>query len=412
MSALLRTLFIVGAVAGRLISPAGAADRPLEAGDFVMPKVDCEIRQDEKVVPLKGRILPLVVQSIASGQVDVGFGRTSAAALVRLEDADAYYGEVLKGEPRSVDAYHLRAMARMHREDYAGAIADLDSAIALNPNISRLYTKRAAAHLRYRDPQTKKIMFPERVREDCARAITLNRNEVWAYCNRWMLDAELNPENNFSGSQDYQRMQFIAPADAETCEVRGRIFRIMNLPVQAIRDYDKAIDMEPYFARCYAARGRAFRLRGMSVEAVRDFDAAIRLSPKAVEGYVARCNHYIAEDDPKRAFEDADKALALAPDDVEVLTGYALSLCSGKDPAYRSGLRAMKLAGDAYRIDPRDWRSLTAMGTAYAELGEFGVAEEFLQKAREQRHQVSKFEAAMTEYYIKRVQAGFRPLHD
>jgi tetratricopeptide (TPR) repeat protein len=391
-------------------SPAAA--RPLEPGDFVMPKVDCRIFSKENEVPLKGRILPLVVQSVSGDQVEVGFGRTSAASLVRLADADNYYAGVLAKEPRSVDAYHLRAMARMELQDFAGAIADLDAAIELIPNIPRLYTKRAAAYLKLRDPKTKKLKFPERIRADCVAAAQLNRNEVWAYCNRLLLQSELEPGNAWAGYEDYQRIQLIAPLDAESCHVRGMIFRTMNLPVQAIRDFDKAIDLEPYFARCYANRASAYRLRGKKAEALRDYETAIRLSPKDIDGYVGRCSYYLAENQPTLAFVDAEKALALSPKDVGVLTAFANSLCNVKDPTLRDGARALKLAEQAYAIDPTDWRALNSMGSAHAELRQFEKAEEYFRKALDMKHTMSPNEAALTAYFINRVRSGLYPEHD
>jgi len=390
--------------------PAGA--KPLERGDFVMPKLDCQIRSGEREVPLKGRIMPFVVQSVRGDEVELGIGRTAAASLVRLDDAEAYYAECLKKEPRSVDAYHLRSMVRMKRRDYAGAIADLDAAIALIPTIARLYTKRAAAYFELRDPQTKKLRYPERVREDCVMAAQYNRNEVWAYCIRLLLQAEVNPEDGWAGLEDYQRMQLIVPQDAESCQVRGSIFRTMQLPVQAIRDFDKAIDLEPSFAACYADRASAHRLRGRKAEALRDYETAIRLSPKDIDGYVGRCAYYLAEDQPQLAFADAEKALELAPRDVGVLAAFANTLCNVKDPALRDGARALKLATAAYEIDPADWKALGAMGSAHAELRQFEKAEEYFRKALEMKHTMSPNEAALTAYFINRVRSGFYPEHD
>jgi tetratricopeptide (TPR) repeat protein len=393
-------------------APGSTAAAAFEPGDFVMPTLDCRIRSGEREVPLKGRILPFVVQSTHGDEVDIGCGRTSAASLVRLSDADAYYAECLQKDPRSVDAYHLRSMSRMERQDYEGAIADLDAAIELIPNIGRLYSKRAAAYLKLRDPQTKKLRYPERIRQDCVLATQHNRNEVWAYCTRLLLQVELTPGNAWAGHEDFQRMQLIAPQDAESCHVRGLIFRTMNLPVQAIRDFDKAIDLEPSFARCYANRASAYRLRGKKTEALRDYEMAIRLSPKDSDGYVGRCSYYLAENQPKLAFADAEKALELAPRDVGVLTAFANSLCNVSDPTLRDAARALRLAEQAHAVDPADWRALNAMGSALAEQRQFEKAEEYFRKALEMKHQMAPNEAALTAYYINRVRSGLYPDHD
>jgi len=405
MSSFVRTLLIVGWAYGAGAT-AAAADRPLEPGDSVMPTEACEIRSGDKVVPLKGRILPFVVQSITGDQADVGVGRAPLTSLVRLSESEAYYAEWIKRQPRSVDAYHLRSIARMERKDYAGTIADLDAAIALIPNVARLYTKRAAAYELYRDPETMKLRFPERIREDCKRAIELNRHEVWAYCIRFSLDAELNPERFLSSSQDLGRIDFMPPQDAGSCLVRAMHFRTLDAPVQAIRDFDKLLDLEPYCAKAYAYRGDALRLQGKKADALRDFEMAIRVAPKDIDGYLARWRFYLSEDEPKLALADAEKAWSLAPDDIDVLTGFAAMLCNCKDPAYRNRFRAMKFAADAYRIDPSNWRTLSRMGLVYASLGEFDIAKEFLAKALRRKDQMPKYQAAQLEIYLSRVGAG------
>jgi tetratricopeptide (TPR) repeat protein len=204
----------------------------------------------------------------------------------------------------------------------------------------------------------------------------------------------------------------MAPPDAETCEVRGELFRNLMLPVQAIRDFDKAIDLEPYFARCYAGRGRAYGMRGKKIEALRDFDTAIRLSPKQTFGYIARCNFYQDQKEPKLARADGEKALELAPHDIDVLAGFAQALCQAPQAEARDGKRALELANEAYRLDPNDWRTRSAMGAAYAEIGDFAKSEEFYRKALDLKALMSQQEAAITAYYVNRVRSGLPPMHN
>jgi tetratricopeptide (TPR) repeat protein len=412
MRALVRTSILMVAVSGWAASGATAENRPLEPGDYVMPKEECVIQKDGREVPLKGRIMPFVVQSIAGGDVDLGCGRTAASSLVRLEDADAYYGEWIKRSPQSVDVRHLRSMVYVARRDYPAALADLDAAIALMPGIPRLYTKRAHVQLLNRDRRTKKLIDPERIRADCEEALRLNRNELWAYCCRLQLQAALDPKKGWNSQEDFQRIQFLVPPDAETCEVRGMLYKAIGLTVQAIRDLDMAIDLEPYCGRFHAARGGAYNQRGKLAEARRDFETAIRLDPKGTAGYTGRIGLYVRTNEIKQAVADADKAVELAPHDLSVLTAVARMLCSFRDPAFRDGQKAMKLASEAYRIDPNDFESLQVMGIAYAEIGDFAKAEEFLRKAFEQKNQMSEETAAYTAHFINRVRSGLYPEHD
>jgi tetratricopeptide (TPR) repeat protein len=412
MSARVRTSILMVAVTGWAATGTAAEDRPLAAGDYVMPKEECVIRKEGREVPLKGRILPLVVQSIAADDVDLGCGLAAASSLVRLEEADAYYGEWIKRSPHSVDAYHLRSMVYFERRDYPKALADLDAAIRLIPNIPRLYTKRANTQLLNRDPQTKKLINPERIRADCEEALRLNRDEVWAFVCRLKLQAALEPKKGWDSFEDFRRIQFLVPKDAETCEARGVLYKLIGLPIQAIRDLDKAIDLEPYCGRLYAARGGAYNLRGKNAEALRDLETAIRLDPRGIGGYTNRVAYYVRTNDLKSAVADADKAVELAANNPNVPAAIARMFCSFKDPAFRDGPKAMKLASEAYRIDPNDFEAIRAMGIAYAELGDFAKAEEFLRKAFEQKDQMSAEDSHYTAHFINRVRSGQYPEHD
>jgi len=409
MSALMR-VFIVAGLAG--MGGAAAAETPPEVGDFVMPKEECELRKGNTILPLNGRLMPFVVQSIVGDEIDVGAGRAPRSAFVRTEDADAYYAEWIERRPRSVEAYQLRAMLRQHLRDYAGAIADLDAAIEITPNVSRLYCRRAELQLYDRDPKTRKVRSQERLTADCDAAIRLNSNEVMAYCIRLELQAELKPGFNGKAMEEYARMTMVAPQDAESCEARGQQLQTLQLPVQAVRDFDKAIDMEPYCARLYILRAGSRPWPKEQAATFRDLDTAIRLAPKSAIAYGERGRHLMNANRPKEALADMRKAVELEPTYFRVVANYATSLCIYPDPAFRDGKEAMKLAQEAYRLGPEAWETRKAMGMAYAETGDLVKAEEYLLSALEHTHDMSKDAAAKIAYYVNRVRAGVHPAHN
>ncbi len=54
---------------------------------------------------------------------------------------------------------------------------------------------------------------------------------------------------------------------------------------EAIKDYDKAIELNPQYAKAYNNRGKAKAKLGRNEEAIKDYDKAIELNPQLAEAY-------------------------------------------------------------------------------------------------------------------------------
>ena len=68
---------------------------------------------------------------------------------------------------------------------------------------------------------------------------------------------------------------------------RGNVFLIMDDLNQAIRDFDKAIQLNPDFSKAYSARGIAYLQRQDWEHAIRDLDHAIQITPGSMTAYFA-----------------------------------------------------------------------------------------------------------------------------
>ena len=86
----------------------------------------------------------------------------------------------------------------------------------------------------------------------------------------------------------------------------------------AVKDYDKAIELDPQDAQAYVNRGSAYGYGGQYNRAIQDFDTAIKLNPKDAVAYFNRGLAYLHECQFGRAVEDYDKAIELNPEDAEV----------------------------------------------------------------------------------------------
>ncbi|MBN1694163.1 tetratricopeptide repeat protein [candidate division WOR-3 bacterium] len=67
---------------------------------------------------------------------------------------------------------------------------------------------------------------------------------------------------------------------------------------QAIRDFDKAIQLNPEYVDAYYYRGNAYRSKGDYAKAIQDYDKAIELNPESAE--VVNSDRKLAEELKKK----------------------------------------------------------------------------------------------------------------
>jgi tetratricopeptide (TPR) repeat protein len=80
---------------------------------------------------------------------------------------------------------------------------------------------------------------------------------------------------------------------------------------QAIRCFEKAIEVEGKFPEAYCQRGTAYYEKGDYDRAVPDFDKAIELNPEFAEAYCNRAIVYFYKKQYDKSWEDIRKAQSL-----------------------------------------------------------------------------------------------------
>jgi len=108
---------------------------------------------------------------------------------------------------------------------------------------------------------------------------------------------------------------------------RGGTLQSMNRFDEALRDYNKAIELRPLYADAYCNRGIILADRKKNDEALADYNKAIELNPKMITAYNNRGLLYLEMKKNSEARADFEKALQLKP-------GYA-------EAYYNRGLLAM-----------------------------------------------------------------------
>jgi tetratricopeptide (TPR) repeat protein len=210
-------------------------------------------------------------------------------------------------KPKPVDDLIASAFSKESKSDYRGVLADMNRAIAIDPNKARLYYSRGIAKSELDDSQGSLADFN--------RAIQLSPNDALAYNNRAIL--KKTKLNDSQGAlADYNRAIQLNPNDADTYYGRGNLKQNeFNDSQGALADYNRAIQLNPNYADAYINRGnlKDDKLND-SQGALADFNRAIQLNPNLAEAYNNRGFLKITKlNDSKGALADYNRAIQLNP---------------------------------------------------------------------------------------------------
>ena len=102
--------------------------------------------------------------------------------------------------------------------------------------------------------------------------------------------------------------------EAEQLFIKGVELNNQGLHRQAIKEYDKSIQLDPDFAMAYNNRAISYRDLGQYQRAIQDLTKAIQLDPDDAAAFNNRGSAYNVLNHEKRAIQDYDKAIQLDPD--------------------------------------------------------------------------------------------------
>ena len=114
---------------------------------------------------------------------------------------------------------------------------------------------------------------------------------------------------------DFDKAIQLKPDDAKAYVNRGLAKYYLGQYLAAISDYDKAIQLKPDDAKAYSNRGAAKTDLGQYFAAISDHNKAIQLKPDAVNAYVNRgvAKHGLGQ--YTAAIQDFDETIRLKPND-------------------------------------------------------------------------------------------------
>jgi tetratricopeptide (TPR) repeat protein len=171
-------------------------------------------------------------------------------------------------------------------------------------------------------------------------------------------------------------MELIAGLEPNAADVHyliGEAYRMQGDTRNALKSYNKALEIDPKFGAPYLglARARLFDDPGVNVKYL--FDEALDLDPEFGEAYIERARYFLYHNDPKSAIVDLDRADKLMPDSPMVYMAYADAYLALEDT--KSALGA---AEKAFALDATDPLVYKMLGTMYIEDGQYEKAIEAL----------------------------------
>ena len=133
--------------------------------------------------------------------------------------------------------------------------------------------------------------------------------------------------------------------------------------LEAIEDFNKAINLKPDYADAYYDRGYTYHRKDEYKQAIEDFNKVINLKPDYADAYFFRSHAYITQGRHDEAIQDLDKVIELSPNDVNAyfLRGHDYIL-QGK---YNEAIQDFN---KAFGLDPTDPRACYARGLAWLAL--------------------------------------------
>ncbi len=168
-------------------------------------------------------------------------------SLADYENALCDYDEVIRINPKNVDAYAYRGMTKFKMENIKDAIDDYNLALRIDSSSTMAYYCRAEAEIKLED-------FANAMKDYNTVLLYEPRNS-YAYFGRGVLFA--NKEDYSNAISDFNKVILINPDNIEALFNRAKLKQTVKDFKGAIVDYDKITSLFPYFTEAYYYRSQA-----------------------------------------------------------------------------------------------------------------------------------------------------------
>jgi tetratricopeptide (TPR) repeat protein len=270
----------------------------------------------------------------------------------RLDEAAALYRAILDGAPAHADARHLLGLIRDQQGDRAGALADIDAAIALADDVAMYHANRSRV-LTALDRHNDALASAER-----ALALELHNAETLSDLAGALLRLDRAPEALAAAERALQ----LAPTlDAARRNLALARFEVGFL-VQEAGDLDTAealyrgaLELDPERVEALVNLGNVFRLRYRVADAALCYEAALAKGCVLPEvfGNLGVIRQEMG--DTAAALANYDRALAAEPNNPEIRRNRAQAML--KQGRFEEGWREFEWRWQTAHFSHfrRDW---------------------------------------------------------
>ena len=252
-------------------APATPSGAPVETAPGPERSAEPGPAPDEAGWPRGVRVEEPDLESTAAPDARAAAVRLAAAG--RLVDAGRWrealpqLNDVLRLDPRSVEAYLGRAFAYGNLGEHQLAIADFDAALRLEPTRAAAYVGRGAALERL-----------GQIREAIASydaALRLDPIDAQALANRGALRLYLDQHRG--GLEDFEAALQIAPALPKAVIGRAMALHYLERYDEALAEYERALELRPGDGSTRARRGHTLFALKRYADALAEYDRALEL---------------------------------------------------------------------------------------------------------------------------------------
>ena len=288
-----------------------------------------------------------------------------------------------------------------------------EQATRIDARFALAYTGVADAYLRLWD-KTKDTVWTQKASGAARQEQALNDSLPEVHFVMGSIDTATGRANE--AIAELERALQISPHSDEALRRLGSAYLAAGRQPEAIAAYTKATETNPYYWQNFNALGTAYFRLGKNEQALQSFRRVTELEPDRAAGFANLGVIYYQQSKWNEAipmfqkaialqptpnyysnlgttyfftgrYQDAapmfEKAVAMSPNDVlfrwNLADAYRWS--GQKDKALASYDKAIELAYQTYRVNPRDAENLGYLAICYAKKGDDAQARQFLERA-------------------------------
>ncbi len=229
--------------------------------------------------------------------------------------------QVIAEEPKNLDAYFYRAIAKNDLGNYRGAIVDYSKIIVEEPDADTYYNR---GNSRY------SIKDLTGAKEDYAKAYMLDKNFIDALYSLACVKLDLG--ENESAIKDFTSVLKEAPRNSSVYTLRATAYKALEQFTNALNDYSAAVFVDPS-ADSYYNRGVFFMNIKYYKDANGDLTRSLKFNKNNAYAYFYRGASNLLLGDFNAAITDFSEAIKFDAMDFDAYLGLAMAYQKINDTA-------------------------------------------------------------------------------